>query len=115
MSPGPIGSIRTTERLILARSAEPRVGSKAPRGTAGRDVRTVQVHPDGLSRSVDGRSTNVSTCAGGETGGAGLRSEGQLSRGGRGEQATRSQDMSGQNWFVYPVENGVELVIDSTD
>ena len=23
--------------------------------------------------------------------------------------------MSGQNWFVYPVENGVELVIDSTD
>ena len=23
--------------------------------------------------------------------------------------------MSGQKWFVYPVENGVELVIDSTD
>ncbi len=23
--------------------------------------------------------------------------------------------MGGQNWFVYPVENGVELVIDSTD
>jgi hypothetical protein len=23
--------------------------------------------------------------------------------------------MSGQSWFVYPVENGVELVIDSSD
>jgi hypothetical protein len=23
--------------------------------------------------------------------------------------------MAGQNWFVYPVENGVELVIDSVD
>lgn len=23
--------------------------------------------------------------------------------------------MVGQNWFVYPVENGVELVIDSAD
>ncbi|MGQ0842494.1 MAG: hypothetical protein ACT4QF_00015 [Sporichthyaceae bacterium] len=23
--------------------------------------------------------------------------------------------MVGQNWFVYPVENGVELVIDATD
>ena len=24
-------------------------------------------------------------------------------------------EMVGQQWFVYPVENGVELVIDSTD
>src|SRR5690349_11338800 len=107
MSPGPIGPIRATERSILVGPPDLRLGSNPPRGTADRDVRTVQIHPDGLRRSVDGRSTNVSSSAGHETARAGLRSEGQLSRGGRGEQATGSKDMSGQNWFVYPVENGV--------